>query len=83
VAWACQQLIAPFLGFAWVARGLAELHQALDGLGQPNLGRRRDLLLALLHALIALHKQRLGLGVLPLTHERFAQRRALVEGGLF
>ena len=58
------ELLAPLCRFVRLAPVLVELHQSLQGFAQADLAVRRDLGLPLYHPLVALHQERLGIGVI-------------------
>src|SRR5262245_15165083 len=66
----------PLLHLVRLVRRRVQLDQPVEGFGQAPLVHRP---LPLLHALVALQEQRLGLGVLLLAQERPAEQRLGVE----
>src|SRR5262249_31401845 len=73
--------LAPPGGLVRLVGRFVEPYQPLQRFAQADFGvRRGDLVLAFFHAFVTLHEQRLGVGVLLLAQERFAQQRLGVEG---
>src|SRR5262245_4309754 len=68
------ELLPPLTGLVWLAPGVVELHQRLQGFSQADLAGRRNLRLAPFHPLVAGSQERLGVGVLPLVQQRGAEQ---------
>src|SRR5262249_43737478 len=66
----------PLRHLVWPVRRRVQLDQPVEGFGQAPLVHRP---LPLLHTLVALQEQRLGLGVLLLAQKRPAEQRLGVE----
>src|SRR5262249_42934375 len=69
----------PLLHLVRLVRRRVQLDQPVEGFGQPPLVPRLDRPLPLLHALVALQEQQLGLGVLLLAQQRPAEQRLGLE----
>ena len=72
------QFPVPLGGFLRLARGFAELHEALEGFLHIPFAGGGNFVLALLHALVAGEQQRLGFGVFLLPQQTGAQQ---AQGG--
>src|SRR5262249_41440819 len=73
------QLLPPLGGLVLLLGRLVQRDQTLQGLGQANLARWRNLGRALLQPRVAGQEQWLGVGVLLLAQQRAAQHRLSVE----
>ena len=72
----------PPLDLVGPVRHGVQFDQPVEGLGDADGGRKwRDRLLPLLHTLVTLQEQRLGVGVLLLAQQRPAELRPCVESG--
>ncbi len=75
------QVLSPFCSFVLLVRGLIQSHRSLAGCDQAGLAAGRDRLRAVLHALIGLQQQGLGVGVFLLTEQSAAEQGPRVERG--
>src|SRR5215831_17976944 len=57
---ACFQFLPPLVRFGFLAPGVIELHESLEGFGEAVYGVTRDLALAIFHALVATAQERFG-----------------------
>src|SRR2546423_1717563 len=74
------ELLPPLGGLLWPAPRVVEPDDPLQRFAQASLGLFGNLPLALLHLLVALQQQRLGVGVLLLAQQAGAQQALRVEG---
>src|SRR5262249_24038977 len=75
----CLKLAPPGGGLLRLGALVVQPDQRLERLDQAGIRLFRHLHLTLLHPLIALDEQRLGLGVLLLEQQRFAEQRLRAE----